>query len=353
MKLNSNSEEYADSYAFNKSREIYEESRQELNNREFINFEETAQADFIIRAKTAAKIIEARLDSYVIAYEKEGKIIDDEDRNEIFEKINNIIKRECQMVFSGSQGTITMVRNQWSDSYASQMREYFDSKVRQLMEPALNNFILKIKEMKMRKMLEQDKDKQYEVLRWIFDKANGNRSKIINVFDLVTENPKYTRDELERISDYLEGEGLIERVANEEIIVQLTHKGIVEIQKSINNPQNSTEHFPAQVINNFYAPVGSNQTGNQNIANVQQNFGSKTEDVINLLRELQEHISEDNKQEGLEYIEGIEGEIKAKKPSESRIKLFLMGLGGVIKDTGKELLVEVGKKVITGEIQLG
>jgi hypothetical protein len=55
----------------------------------------------------------------------------------------------------------------------------------------------------------------------------------------------------------------------------------------------------------------------------------------------------------LEYIEGLETEIKSEKPSESRMKLFLKGLGGIIKDTGKELLIEVGKRAIKGEIQLG
>lgn len=200
-------------------------------------------------------------------------------------------------------------------------------------------------------MLEITKDKQYEVLKWIYDKANGSRSKIINVVDLITENPKYTRDELERISDYLEGERLIERVADQEIVVELTHKGVVEIQSSINNPQKPTEHFPAQVINNFYAPVGSSQIGNQNIANVQQNFGSKTEDVINLLGELRKHISDDKKQEGLALIESLEKEVQSEKPSEPTIKLFIQGIGNFVKDTGKELLVEIGKKLISGEIQ--
>ena len=355
MKLNSDSEEYADAHYFKNSREIYEESRKELNNKKFVSFEETEQADFLIRVKATAKMIEARLNSYIVAYEKESKLIDDEDRNEILSKINKIIEMQNGQVFSGSQGTITMVRNQWSDGYVSQMKEYFENKVKQLMEPALNNFILKMREMKMNKMLEQNKNKQYEVLRWIFDKANGSQNEIVNLLDLASENSKYDENELGKISDYLEGEGLIERPIDEGIYVQITHKGIVEIQKSINNPQSSTEHFPAPVIQNFTfnSTVGSVQTGNHNIANVQQNFGSKTEDVINLLRELQEHISEESKQEGLEYIEGLETEIKSEKPSESRIKLFLKGLGGIVKDTGKEILIEVGKKIFTGEIQLG
>lgn len=39
-------------------------------------------------------MVEARIESYILVYEKEGKIIDDEDRNEIFEEINKIIRRQ-------------------------------------------------------------------------------------------------------------------------------------------------------------------------------------------------------------------------------------------------------------------
>jgi hypothetical protein len=200
-------------------------------------------------------------------------------------------------------------------------------------------------------MFEITKEKQYEILRWIFDKVDGQQYSPAYLRELINDNSVYTEKELEKISNYLEGERLIKQVNDDGLLVQLTHKGIVEIQNSINNPQKPTEHFPAQVINNFYAPVGSNQTGKQNIANVQQNFGSKTEDVINLLKEVQKHISDENRQEGLEYIERLEAEIKSEKPSESTIKLFLKGLGGIVKDTGKELLIEVGKKVVTGKIQ--
>lgn len=200
------------------------------------------------------------------------------------------------------------------------------------------------------KVLERDK-KRYEALMWIFEKAEGTETVMVDLSSLLEENNRFSESELVAISDYLAGQGLIKQIDDGGLALQLTHRGILEVEESIKNPEKATENFPAQVIQYFNAPVGSVQTGNQNIANVQQNLGAKTEDVINLLRELKEHISENNKQEGMEYIEGLEAEVKSEKPSESRIKLFLKGLGGVVKDTGKELLIEVGKKAIAGEIQ--
>ncbi len=353
MKISAEAKDFADAFYFEKGREIYNKSQEKLKNRKFINFEDSTQADFSNRIESTAKMIEARIESYILAYEKEGKLIDDEDKEEIFEEIKRFIKQQCQQAFSNSQGLLTMVRNQWSKEYSSQMREYFDSKVKQLMEPALLKLNLKMREMNMNKMMEQNKNKQYEVLRWIFDKAEGSQNDLVDLLELTKENSTYEINDLEKITDYLEGENLIKRPIDEGIFVQLTHKGIVEIQSSINNPQKPTKYFPATVIQNFTfnSAVGSFQTGSQSIANVQQNFGSKTEDVINLLKELREHVSDDNKQEGLALIESLEKEVKLEKRSEPTIKLFLKGIGNFVKDTGKDILVEIGKKLIVGDMQ--
>ena len=69
------------------------------------------------------------------------------------------------------------------------------------------------------------------------------------------------------------------------------------------------------------------------------------------MRELRVHIFDEKKQEGLALIESLEKEVKSEKRSEPTIKLFLKGIGEFVKDTGKEILVEIGKKIITGEIQ--
>lgn len=210
-------------------------------------------------------------------------------------------------------------------------------------------------EMRMNeKMIKDLESKEFLVLKWIYDKANGVRDELVELNSLFEENTDYNEKEIENISDYLEGEGFIEQPYDSGLVVILTHKGIKEVrnpnQLKKQSPSSSTLHIYGSVGN-----IGDNsgiiQQGNQNTANFQQNFGSKAKDVINLLSELREHISEEKKQEGEEYIEGLEAEVKSAKPSESRIKLFLRGLGGVIKDTGKELFIEVGKKVITGEIQ--
>jgi hypothetical protein len=211
--------------------------------------------------------------------------------------------------------------------------------------------------MLMERKMNKFEDEAYKVLRWIFDKAKEKGTNFVVLRDFLKENGEYDEASLSEISDYLEGEGLVNHPSTEDslFMVELTHKGKKEIIRSIENPGESTEHFPNTVIQNFNfnAPVGAVQQGDNNVANVQQNFGTNTEDVLKLLRGLQDHLPDENKQYGLELIEGLEAEVKSEKPSESRMKLYLKGLGEVVKETGKSLLIEVGKKVISGEISLG
>jgi hypothetical protein len=40
-------------------------------------------------------------------------------------------------------------------------------------------------------------------------------------------------------------------------MVAITHRGTVEVERSIASPDEPTEHFQAPVIQHFYAPVGA------------------------------------------------------------------------------------------------
>jgi len=75
------------------------------------------------------------------------------------------------------------------------------------------------------------------------------------------------RKDFYHVLQYLTDEGL---ASKSNLVVSLTHEGIVEFEDSLRNPTESTTHFPAPVIQYFYGPVGAVQTGAQSIANVTQ-----------------------------------------------------------------------------------
>src|SRR6266404_5971115 len=68
--------------------------------------------------------------------------------------------------------------------------------------------------------------------------------------------------------------------------VMLSHKAILEIERSITDPSKGTEHFSTMVIQNFNAPVGAVQTAPNSTANVNQNFGTSMAEVTELIGQL-------------------------------------------------------------------
>jgi hypothetical protein len=191
--------------------------------------------------------------------------------------------------------------------------------------------------------------KRYALLKRVYELTNGDETKPI-----ILEPPENIQpSELLSIIDYLSGEGLLESLADNAPFVRISHRGVVEVEESLLNPTKPTEHFLSQVIQHFHGSVGSVQTGNQNIAYVTQQIADL--DVRELIKELRKHLMDetsDVKREGGELLDGLEAELSSGSKSESRIKLYLNGLAAFVKDTGKELLVEITSKVITNQMGL-
>lgn len=213
--------------------------------------------------------------------------------------------------------------------------------------------------MNNKELIEKDK-KRYEVLRWIYDEFHRTKNYFVSIEKLInntldSQQKREREKELSEISDYLDGEGLITQQSDNGLFIRLEHRGIVEVENSIRNPQKPTEHFSVQVIQNFNAPVGSVQTGNQSIANVTQNLGAEISDITALLKELRHHIIDDSPERqkvGIELLEGLETEVQSPNQRQSRIKLYLKELGSFVKDTGKDLFVSISKELIKDHLGL-
>ena len=98
-------------------------------------------------------------------------------------------------------------------------------------------------------------------------------------FFKVADSLGISSESAEEMFDYFYEAGFLICMSDEGDI-KLSHKAIDEVEKSLNNPQQSTEHFSSTVIQNFHAPVGSVQTGNYNIANVNQYIGQNFSEIL-------------------------------------------------------------------------
>ncbi len=293
---------------------------------------------------SAEQEVKAMLNSYLKAYEKDRKIIDVEDETEILDEVRSRINK---YVIWAESSDFPEFKLPSTGQLIPNITSHLRSQLERLLGEVKGEIDIFTSKMRMNeKMLKGSESEEYKVLKWIYDKANGQRDELVDLNNLLEENANYNEKELENISYYLEGEGFVELPYDNGLVVILTHKGIREIR----NPTQLKKQSSTSPTFHIYGSVGN--IGDNNIANFQQNFGAKPEDIISLLKQLQGHISEDNRQEGLALIESLEKEIKSEKPSEPTIKLFLKGIGNFVKDTGKDLFVEIGKKLITGEIQL-
>ena len=135
--------------------------------------------------------------------------------------------------------------------------------------------------------------------------------------------------------------------------VTLSHRAIIEVENSITNPAKSTEHFPATIIQNFHAPIGSVQTGNQNIANVNQNIGQNFSEILDQLAILKnqfQNLPDDDREEAIEIIDAIEIEVQSEKPSKGKLKSFLLTTRDFAVKTGTELAASTLAKLIESQI---
>lgn len=347
MKISRAAEEYADTLCFNESREIVEAAHKELRR---ASFDDSEQLDYDARLRAAAAMVSARVRSYVVAYEKEGLSIDHDDLLEILQKVRELIRRQAGQLFSKGLGTITMIRNQWTDSYRTRMQEHFENKALQLAEPAMNELNLKVKEMDLNRARRASMENYYKVLKWIYDRADGQRHHPVDLRKLLEAADGLPLKEIQKASDWLEGEGLITQENDDGTLVQLCHPGIKEIEASVREPNKGTEHFSPTIIQHFHAAVGAVQTGESSVANIQQNFGTDAEGVLRLLDELKDHIRPENRTDAMEYIAELENEVKTGAPNQTRMKAFLKGLGAFAQKTGESIVIELTKQLIDGKL---
>jgi hypothetical protein len=189
------------------------------------------------------------------------------------------------------------------------------------------------------KILDEKLKDRYHLLRRVYDETEGNPRQVVNFFQLAKKEG-FEESYAISIYDYLRSEGLfgIEGIDGR---VSLSHRGIVEVEQSIMNPQKPTEHFPPTIIQNFHAPVGAVQTGGQN--NTQNVSFSKNDPIDNIVAQIIEALKASqlpplDKKEAIHNIEMVQELAKVEKTPDiiKRAKEKLELTQSVIK-TGTDL----------------
>jgi hypothetical protein len=162
-------------------------------------------------------------------------------------------------------------------------------------------------------MTEPYAEKAFRVLKTIHETKHKESNGWVNIWDLEKELSDIPRHELYMILEDLEKrKGLIGSIDQ---AVWMMPPGIEELDQAQRHPERSTEHFPAQIINNyntFNAPIGglqqqthhSTQNVTQNIAITNNpDFDKAIKSLIDLVQT--STISAEDKEELLTELQNI------------------------------------------------
>lgn len=108
--------------------------------------------------------------------------------------------------------------------------------------------------------------KRYQLLLHLWRVSIGHTNKRVDLKDL-GKSLGLTEAECMEVIIYLRNEGLIHGVSLG-YTGAISHKGIVEIERTIKHPHQATEHFHVQVIQNFHGTVGAVQNSSNSVANI-------------------------------------------------------------------------------------
>ena len=127
-------------------------------------------------------------------------------------------------------------------------------------------------------MLKERQKLRYQVLKVMYDRTVG-RGKDTRGYFYAYQIAEHLGLPPEKVSPelrYLDEELLVSSAGPEMGIPQngeqyrLTHEGIVEIEHSVEFPEQRTQHFMLSVVQHFHGTVGSVQNAPDSVANVEQ-----------------------------------------------------------------------------------
>ncbi len=195
---------------------------------------------------------------------------------------------------------------------------------------------------------------RYKVLLELWRVTKGKEMEIVN-FDDISKSLGFNAEEILEMYYYFSSEGFFKEELSGNFVT-LSHRAIVEVENSITKPTQSTEHFSSTVIQHFNAPVGSVQTGSNNVANINQKVGQNFSEVLEQLATLKNQFqlsSATDREEAIEIISDLEKEIIKEIPNKSKIKSFLTSTKEFALKTGTELAASTVAKLIESQIKVG
>ncbi len=182
--------------------------------------------------------------------------------------------------------------------------------------------------------IDELRKKRFRFLRLCYEKSGGDRFTAFGLWEIGDELG-FSRDESERIIDYLAGENLIEHQTIGEI--SLTHYGIREVEEALSHPERPTHYFPAVNIINIQHMEGSqiqqgttksSQTGTFSFGHI----NALPVFITTLKSSLKDlHLQVDDMAEVVADVETIESQLKSSRPKGTILHESLKSIRNILE----------------------
>ena len=183
--------------------------------------------------------------------------------------------------------------------------------------------------------IQEIQKKRFQYLEKLYSDTNGDEFETRDHLKL-GEELGFSQSEISRIYDYLFGEGLIASIDLGGSI-GITHKGIVEIELALSEPDKPTKYFPPTNYIHVEKMIGSQiQQGTnqsyQSFSYSSNDFDSIIKFVSDLRSKLIELKFDSESQEEIESdITTIEFQIKSPHPKSGIIKECLISIRAILE----------------------
>ncbi len=183
--------------------------------------------------------------------------------------------------------------------------------------------------------IEELRKMRFQFLNLLYEKTGGDKFNRVSMWDIGSELG-YERNVTQSISQYLEGEGLIE-YATIGGGIAITHYGVREVEEAISHPEKPTDYFPPVNVINIHhmegsqiqqGTISSNQAGTFKLTN-----GVEINDFLKLLKEQLPDLSL-NPEDRLEIksdISTLQSQIESSRPKPGIIKESLLSIQRILE----------------------
>lgn len=164
----------------------------------------------------------------------------------------------------------------------------------ELWSKEMDNFLNLIGEESAMNELDILNQKRFSFIKKLYEKTNANTINEANMNEIGKEL-SLSKDEIDTVTNYLEGEGLLE-YSSMGGGISITHYGIKEVEHALSAPQTPTDHFPAMVnITNIETMQNSSiQQGTIASSQVVTSTVQQNKDFEKILNDIKVEISKLN-----------------------------------------------------------